>query len=178
MNVLQDLGIWIYFIIFFGKILEVTVATLRMVLINRGERIKGAFIAFFDILLWLIITGTVLEGFKEDPLRMVVFALAFAVGNYLGSWLENKLAFGLASIQIIVPESPKSKQLADVLRDSHFAVTVVKGTGRNGNRELLILHLRRKRISEAIKVINQTFPGAVIAVNDSKGIRGGYISRK
>jgi uncharacterized protein YebE (UPF0316 family) len=178
MDVLQDLGIWVYFIIFFGKIFEVTVATLRMVLINRGERIKGAIIAFFDILLWLVLTGTVLEGFKEDPLRMVVFALAFAVGNYLGSWLENKLAFGLSSIQIIVPESPKSKQLAEVLRDSHFAVTVVKGTGRNGNRELLILHLKRKRTAEAISVINKAHPGAVIAVNDSKGIRGGYIARK
>jgi uncharacterized protein YebE (UPF0316 family) len=178
MDVLQDLGIWVYFIIFFGKIFEVTVATLRMVLINRGERIKGAIIAFFDILLWLVLTGTVLEGFKEDPLRMVVFALAFAVGNYLGSWLENKLAFGLSSIQIIVPESSKSKQLAEVLRDSHFAVTVVKGTGRNGNRELLILHLKRKRTAEAISVINKAHPGAVIAVNDSKGIRGGYIARK
>jgi uncharacterized protein YebE (UPF0316 family) len=109
---------------------------------------------------------------------MVVFALAFAVGNYLGSWLENKLAFGLSSIQIIVPESPKSKQLADALRDCHFAVTVVKGTGRNGNRELLILHLKRKRIAEAIRIINTNFPGAVIAVNDSKAIRGGYIARK
>ncbi len=178
MDFLQNMGIGIYFVIFFGKILEVTVATLRMVLINRGERVKGTIIAFFDILLWLIITGTVLDGFKEDPLRMVVFALAFAVGNYLGSWLENKLAFGLSSIQIIVPESPKSKQLADALRDCHFAVTVVKGTGRNGNRELLILHLKRKRIAEAIRIINTNFPGAVIAVNDSKAIRGGYIARK
>jgi uncharacterized protein YebE (UPF0316 family) len=178
MDFLHELGIGIYFVIFFGKILEVSVATLRMVLINRGERIKGACIAFFDILLWLIITGTVLEGFKEDPLRMVVFALAFAVGNYLGSWLENKLAFGLSSIQIIVPESPKSVQLAETLRDHHFAVTVIKGTGRNGNRELLILHLRRKRIGEAVRLINSTFPGAVIAVNDSAKLRGGYIARK
>ena len=178
MGFLQNLGVGIYFIIFFGKIIEVSVATLRMVLINRGERVKGAIIAFFDIILWLIITGTVLDGFQEDPMRMVVFALAFAVGNYLGSWLESKLAFGLSSIQIIVPESPKSMQLANALRDSHFAVTVIKGTGRNGNRELLILHLKRKRISEAVKIIHTNFPGAVIAVNDSKGISGGYIARR
>ncbi|ADY12564.1 DUF2179 domain-containing protein [Sphaerochaeta globosa] len=178
MDFLDNLGIWIYFIIFFGKILEVTVSTIRMVLINRGERVKGTMVAFFDSILWLLITGTVLEGFQEDPLRMVVFAFAFAVGNYMGSWFEDKLAFGLSSVQVIVPEDPESVALADSLRKDNFAVTVIKGTGRNGNRDILLLHLKRKRIAEAVTLINTMLPGAVVVVNDSKIISGGYISRK
>ncbi len=178
MDFLQNMGIGLYFIIFFGKILEVTVSTVRMVLINRGERVKGTIIAFFDILLWLVITGTVLQGFQEDPLRIVVFALAFSVGNYMGSWFEDKLAFGLSSIQVIVPESEESKNLASVLRSESFGVTVVKGTGRSGERDLLLLHLKRKRIAEAINLINEHFPGAVIVVNDSRVISGGFITRK
>lgn len=178
MDFLDNLGIWIYFIIFFGKILEVTVSTIRMVLINRGERVKGTMVAFFDSILWLLITGTVLEGFQEDPLRMVVFAFAFAVGNYMGSWFEDKLAFGLSSVQVIVPEGPESVALADSLREDNFAVTVIKGTGRNGNRDIQLLHLKRKRIAEAVSLINTMLPGAVVVVNDSKIISGGYISRK
>ena len=178
MDFLDNLGIWIYFIIFFGKILEVTVSTIRMVLINRGERVKGTMVAFFDSVLWLLITGTVLDGFQDDPMRMVVFALAFAVGNYMGSWFEDKLAFGLSSVQVIVPEGPQSVELADSLRKDNFAVTVVKGTGRNGNRDILMLHLKRKRIAEAVTLVNTTLPGAVVVVNDSKIISGGYISRK
>lgn len=149
-----------------------------MVLINRGERVKGTMVAFFDSILWLLITGTVLEGFQEDPLRMVVFAFAFAVGNYMGSWFEDKLAFGLSSIQVIVPEGPESVALADSLRKDNFAVTVIKGTGRNGNRDIQLLHLKRKRIAEAVSLINTMLPGAVVVVNDSKIISGGYISRK
>ena len=178
MDFLNNLGIWIYFIIFFGKILEVTVSTIRMVLINRGERVKGTMVAFFDSALWLLITGTVLDGFQDDPMRMVVFALAFAVGNYMGSWFEDKLAFGLSSVQVIVPEGPQSVELADSLRKDNFAVTVVKGTGRNGNRDILMLHLKRKRIAEAVTLVNTMLPGAVVVVNDSKIISGGYISRK
>lgn len=178
MEFLDNLGIWIYFIIFFGKILEVTVSTIRMVLINRGERVSGTIVAVFDSSLWLLITGTVLQGFQSDPLRMVVFAVAFAVGNYLGSWLEDKLAFGLSSIQVIVPEGPQSIELTQTLREAKFAVTVIKGTGRNGNRELLLLHLKRKRISEAVSLINTKLPTAVIVVNDSKIISGGYIAAR
>ena len=178
MDFLDRLGAGIYFIIFFGKILEVTVSTLRMVLINRGERKTGAVIAFFDVTMWVIITGTVLEGFQSDPLRILIYALAFAVGNYLGSWLEDKLAFGLSSVQVIVSESEESAQLAEKLRGDNFAVTVLKGKGRSGSRELLVLHLKRKRIKEAVNLIKSTFPQAVIVVNDSKVISGGYIARR
>jgi uncharacterized protein YebE (UPF0316 family) len=92
--------------------------------------------------------------------------------------LEDKLAFGLSSGQGIVPEGPQSVELADSLRKDNFAVTVVKGTGRNGNRDILMLHLKRKRIAEAVTLVNTMLPGAVVVVNDSKIISGGYISRK
>jgi uncharacterized protein YebE (UPF0316 family) len=54
MNFLTESSVWIYFFIFFGKILEVAVSTVRLVLINRGERVKGSVLAFFDILLWVL----------------------------------------------------------------------------------------------------------------------------
>ena len=109
MEFLQGSSVWIYLFIFFGKILEVAVSTIRLVLINRGERIKGSIIAVFEMLLWLFITGTVLSGFQKDIIRVIIFAIAFAVGNYVGSWMEDRLAFGLCSIQVIVPECNGSK---------------------------------------------------------------------
>jgi len=177
MGFLHNTGIWIYFIIFFGKILEVTVATVRVVLINRGEKKIGSFIAFFEILIWLFVTGTVLEGFQEDILRVVVFAVAFAIGNYLGSWMENKLAFGLSSIQVIVPNNEQSHKLLDDLRQSEFAVTIIKGQGKDGERDLMVLHLLRKRIPEALEIIHSHLENAVIIINDVKTLKGGYIKK-
>lgn len=177
MEFLENTGIFIYFIIFFGKILEVTISTMRMVMINRGERAVGAVIAFFDILLWLLITGTVLVGFSDDPLRVVVFAVAFSVGNYLGSWLEAKLAFGIGSIQVIVSEGEESSTLVKHLREHNFAVTVLKGTGKDGIRDVLILHSKRKRIPAAIELIKSLSKTAVIVTTDAK-VSGGYLPRK
>lgn len=170
-------SIWIYLFIFLGKILEVTVATVRGVLINRGEREKGAMIAFFEILLWLFITGTVLAGFQEDIYRVIVFAIAFAVGNYLGSWLEEKLAFGLSSVQVIVPEGDVSDELVKTLRSNDYAVTILKGSGKDGVRDLMVLHLMRKRIPTAVNIIKSTLNNAVIIVNDVKIAHGGYIKK-
>lgn len=175
MDFINNLGIGIYFLIFFGKILEVTFSTVRNVLINRGERKIGSFIAFFEILIWIFITGTVLTGFQEDFLRVIVFAVAFAIGNFLGSWLEGKLAFGLCSIQVIVPDNEESMHLIDVLRENSFAVTLLKGHGKDGIRDLLVLHLLRKRIPKATEIIQSNLKNAVIIINDVKSLKGGYI---
>ena len=175
-NFLAHPSIWVYLFVFFGKIIEVTISTVRIVLINRGERLMGSITAFFEISLWLIVTGTVLVGFQEDILRCVIFAIAFSCGNYLGSWLEGKLAFGLSSIQVIVPYN-KSEGLVEVLRDSNFAVTVMEGEGKNGKREILVLHLKRKRIPSALSIIRSKLKDAVITVNDVRIVNGGYIKK-
>lgn len=177
MEFFQTASIWVYLFIFFGKILEVSVATVRIVLINRGERVKGAFIAAFEMMLWLFITGTVLSGFQEDIIRVFIFALAFAVGNYVGSWVEDKLAFGLCSIQVIVPESTVSDHLLVELRDNNFAVTTVKGKGKDGERDIMFLHVKRKRIKQAKEIIKSHVANAVVIVNDSKIIHGGFLKK-
>ncbi|MDF2820458.1 MAG: hypothetical protein K0R15_899 [Clostridiales bacterium] len=177
MDFLSEGSIWIYIFIFFGKILEVTVATVRVVLINRGEKEKGSILAFFEILLWLFITGTVLVGFQDDIIRIIVFAVAFALGNYLGSILESKLAFGLCSIQVIVPEGDQSQELVSLLRANDFAVTILKGRGKDGERDLMVLHILRKRVPKAVTIIKSYLNNAVIIVNDVKSLHGGYFKK-
>lgn len=175
MDFLTSNSVWVYFIIFFGKIVEVTFATLRIVLINRGERTKGSIVAFVEVILWLMITGTVLVGFTEAPLKILVFALAFALGNYLGSWLENKIAVGLSTIQIITSED--SAHLLDALRNNDLAVTVVDATGKDGQRKVLEIHLKRNRIPATVKLINKSIKNCVITVRDVKVLKGGYIKK-
>ena len=177
MEFLQGSSIWIYLFIFFGKILEVAVSTIRLVLINRGERIKGSLIAILEMLLWLFITGTVLTGFQKDIFKVIIFAIAFAVGNYVGSWMEDRLAFGLCSIQVIVPECSGSQELEVKLRKNSFAVTTVKGKGKDGERDIMFLHIKRKRISQAVEIIKSDLENAVIVVNDSKIIHGGFLRK-
>lgn len=177
MEFLKTPSIWLYLFIFFGKIIEVSVSTVRIVLINRGERLKGAIAGFFEISLWIVVTGTVLVGFQEDLIRCVIFAIAFAIGNYVGSWLESKLAFGLSSIQVIISKDDSADSLVQELRDNGFGVTVTEGEGKAGKREILLLHLKRKRIPAAISLIKAKLKDAVITVNDVRVVNGGFIKK-
>lgn len=70
LDFLKSDSIWVYFIIFFGKVTEVTFATLRNVLINRGERAKGALVALVEVILWIYVTGTVLAASRTPRLKL------------------------------------------------------------------------------------------------------------
>ncbi len=162
-----------YLFIFVAKVIEVTLATLRMVLINKGERRIGALIAFFEVALWVYLVSTVLNDIASDPLKAVFYALGFSVGNFTGSFLEEKLAIGLSEIKIIV-KADYGPSIADYLRKQGFAVTVVQGRGKNFDREILYTFVKRKRVREVVEYAKDVHPNLVITVHDTKPLYGGY----
>lgn len=183
MDFFNSESIWVYVMILVGKVVEVTVSTVRIMLISRGEKTKGSILILVEVSIWLVITGTVLVDFQEHIMRCVVYVFACAIGSYVGSIVEGKLAFGLCSIQVIVSQDNMvhdnaAMELAEVLRDSGYAVTIMEGRGKKGKRDILVLHLKRKRIRKAISIIKSKIEDAVITVNDVKLIDGGYITKK
>lgn len=171
-------SVWIYIIIFFGKMLEVSTSTLRIVLINRGIRLLGSMLAMLEILLWLVITSTVLASFKTDPLKMVVYALAFGCGSFLGSWLDEKLAFGLSSVQVVIQDTEAAQSLMNIMREKGYGISSmdVKGID-NVTHHMLVTMVHRKMVKSAIEIINKQCPNAVITVSDVKVQKGGYLTR-
>lgn len=174
--IFTDLGAWSYFFIFFAKILEVTISTIRIMFVAKGEKLKAAVIAFFEISIWLLVVNSVLSGLREDPLRAVIYCAAFAIGNYIGVTIESKLALGLSSIQAIIKEGTGAS-LRDGLRENGFGLTLIKGEGRENQKEIILIHLKRKRIKEALKIINEEAENAVVIINEVKTVYGGYIKK-
>ncbi|MGO1651646.1 DUF2179 domain-containing protein [Senegalia sp. (in: firmicutes)] len=166
-----------YLFIFFAKIIEVAFMTLRVVFITKGEKVYGSIIGFIEIVIWLFLIGNVLDGIQDDPLRMVAYSLGFACGNYLGSFIEEKLAIGLMTINIIAT-GDNGRKLADVLRKKKIGVTVIDAEGIEKEKNLLIIHAKRRRRGEILKLIDETNIPAVISVNDTKVIYGGFGIRK
>lgn len=162
-----------YIFIFFAKILEVSLMTLRTVLITRGERLYAALIGAIEVSIWLYVISTVLIGIKEDPIKMVVYALGFSCGNIIGSLLEEKLAIGLLTIHVIT-DNVKGDILADRLRKSGLGITKIMAQGKDNEKYLLIIHAKRKRKNEIVKIIEKEVSNAVISVYDTKTVYGGY----
>ena len=165
--------ILLYSLIFIVKVFEVSLATSRIVRITKDERLKGAFIGFFEVIIWVLVVSAVLQNITEDPFKIIVYALGFAVGNYLGKVLENCLAIGDTNIEVITRKLD-GKKMSNHLRHNGLAVTSVNAYGMNDKRQILYLHVPRKNVKNTVKIIREYKNDCVITINDIKPVYGGY----
>jgi len=87
-------------LVFLARILDVSVGTLRIIFVSKGFKKYAAFLGFFESLIWLIAVSQVMKH-MDNWVTYVTFALGFAVGNYVGMLIEERIAIGNQIIRII-----------------------------------------------------------------------------
>ncbi len=162
MNAIFDLAI-----IFFLRLIDVGLSTVRIVLLGRGRRGLAALLGFVESLIWVLAVARVLDGL-DDPLRLVAFAAGFAAGTYVGSLVEEWMALGQAMVRIIAPVD--STPVADELRRHEVMATVLNGDGRDGEVRLTFCVVPRKRVSGVMKLIHETNSEAYVTVDQTTSI--------
>jgi uncharacterized protein YebE (UPF0316 family) len=168
------MNILMYAVIFFSKVLENALATLRLIVVANGKKMTGAILQFIIALVWVLVTGSVLINITEDPLKVLFFALGSMVGSYLGSYFEEKMAFGSNTITAII-DANLSKTITDKIREMGFAVTLVNGEGKDKARSILYIVVSRKRQKKIIHMIEELDKSSMIMLESTAYIRGGFV---
>jgi len=164
-----------YLLIFSARIFDVTLATLRVLLLVRGKRVVAGTLGFFEVIIYILALKFVVDRLG-DPLSLVSYGLGFATGNVVGSLVEEKIAFGLLTVQVISVSC--SEQLTRDLRLAGFGVTTWEAQGREGCHHVLHVILPRKQMGRLTDIINQWDPGSFVTVFDARSVKGGVFSRK
>src|ERR1700724_1649541 len=111
-------------IIFLAEMCVVTLGTLRIIFVARGNKVLAPLLGFFEVLMWLFAISQVMQNLG-DGACFIAFALGFTLGNFLGILIEKKLALGMAIVRIIT--NRPAQDLIERLRAAQFGVTSVDG---------------------------------------------------
>ena len=164
MQFLQD-NPWLLAVAIFAiRVSDVSLGTLRTIMVFRGFRGLAALVAFGEALLWLVAVGQVLHNLDRWYLA-VAYAAGFATGNYVGMWIDSKLALGSELVRAI-SENPEI-DLADRLRLARFNVTAVQGRKDSGTPvEVLLVVESRRNVPRLLQLIHATDPDALCTLSD------------
>ncbi len=171
------MNIGLYFIIFISKVIENTLATLRLIVVANGKKGLGAVLQFIIALVWVIVTGAVVTNITEDPLKIVFFALGSFVGSYTGSFIEEKMALGSNMLMAIV-DKDLGEVIINKLRQNNFAVTVLEGEGKDKERNVLMIMVSRKKRHDVVDIIKSIDKECMIVAESARTISGGYNQEK
>lgn len=163
-----------YLFIFFARVTDVSLATIRTLMVVQGRKLQAALIGFFEVSIYVTALSKVVSSL-DNPLNLLSYALGFACGNYLGITIENKIALGNLAVQIILKISDKD-QLIQELRDKGFGVTVIEGQGLEGTKEILNVAINRKDLEVLKKKVYEHDKNAFITVNNINPISGGFFA--
>lgn len=167
----------LYVVIFVSKVIEYALSTLRLIIVANGKKGLGAILQGIICLIWVVVTGTVVTDVLNDPMKIVVFALGSAVGSWLGSFLEEKLAIGDITLTIIIDQVLEEKMVTAV-RDKGFAVTTMTASGKDKLRSVLMIVVPRKKKHEVVHIIKSIDHNVMIVSENASFISGGYIPEK
>ncbi len=161
--------------IFTARIVDVSIGTIRIILISRGHRYMAPFLGFFEILIWLMAISTAMQNINNFG-SYLLYAAGFSIGNYVGMVIEAKLSPGYRSIKIIT--SNLVEELPVKLRQEGFGVTVLDGKGMKGDVYILFSVVPKRDVNRVIGISHDLEPDAFITVEDIKSQYTGYIEKK
>lgn len=162
-----------YFIIFLARVCDVSLSTVRMLLVVRGKRYPAALIGFLEASIYITALSRVMSNIK-DPVKILAYGLGFATGTLLGSFIEEKIAMGHASLEVI-PNEGQGEELLKALRTAGYGVTVLTGQGMSGEKMVLLVSTDRKSLPRITSIIEEFSPGCFVTVLETRSVRGGVI---
>jgi uncharacterized protein YebE (UPF0316 family) len=159
-------------LIFFLRVFNYAISTIRTVFIARGMRMGAAVIAFFEALIFAVVIAEVVSDLS-DTVVLMAYCLGAAVGSYVGMMIEARFVTSYSDVTIIAPKL--GKEIADKLRDARFGVTLTKGEGRDGEVAILHSSLISRQVPHLIEIVQEVNPDAFIDISSVSDVHRGWI---
>lgn len=150
------------------RLVDVSLGSLRITSLVRGQRVAAGVLGFLESLSWVIAAGLVLSSLDEWY-KVLAYAGGFGIGTTVGATIDRWIASGQVFVRIMAPHA--SPEVAPTLRTEGFQVTVVNGEGRDGDVRLTISVMRRRDLPRALQVIHETNPDAFVTVDEVEASR-------
>jgi len=158
------------FLIFIARIIDVTIGTIRIVMVAKGQKFWAPVLGFFEILIWLLAIARIFENL-DNWLCYFGYAAGFATGNFIGLKIEEKLAMGIVKIQVITIKN--AQILIENMKKSGHGITHHEAKGATENVSIIYSIVKRTQLTAVIALIKKYNPNAFYSVEDVRAVSNG-----
>ncbi len=150
-------------VIMLARICDVSIGTLRIIYLSKGYKFLAPVLGFFEVSIWLFAMTRIFANL-DNWVAYIAYPLGFALGNFVGMKIEERLAIGVELIRIITKKDPE--KLITVLRERGFSVTAIRAEGSQGNVGVIYSIINRKNLDDYIVLIKEFNPNAFYTIED------------
>ncbi len=160
--------------IFFARILDVSISTLRTMIMVRKRSFIIPILAFLEVFIWFFAARKALTTEIDSIFIPICYALGYATGTYLGGVLSRKFIKDVNSVEIITKRN--NYKLIDTLRGRDYALSIIALKGNYKQpRDMIVVDVKSKDTNNVVKLVKRIDKEAFIVVKDTRGVHNGYI---
>jgi len=163
-------------LIFLSRIADVSIGTVRVILVSRRLKYLAPLAGFFEVLIWIVVIGQIMKNLSS-PVCYVAYAGGFAMGNFIGILIAEKLSLGMVLVRVIFPRQVNG--LLDRLRERRYGVTSIDGQGAAGPVQIVFTIVPRREVQTVVDLVKESHPEAFYSVEEVDHVeRGVFPLRK
>src|SRR5690625_6550033 len=121
----------IVIIILVINIVYVSYSTIRMILTLKGRRYLAALVSMVEVVVYILGLSIVLDNLSGIQ-NIIAYAVGFALGIVIGSAIEERLALGYITVNVI--STNPTLNFTEKLREKGYGVTSWTSSGMEGDR--------------------------------------------
>ena len=160
---------WLYtwallpFLIFTARVLDVSLGTVRVIFVSRGLKYLAPLLGFLEVLIWLLAIGQIMKNLS-NPACYIAYAAGFAMGNFVGICIAERLSLGVVLIRAITTND--ALPLVQILKAQDYGVTCVDGHGTEGQVKVVFTIIPRREVRNVTALIKEFNPQAFYSIED------------
>ena len=157
-----------------AKIIEITIQSLKTCMMVKGQRAKAAGLGLLECLIWGLVISTIIGTLGDNLFLLAFYCVGYAVGLFLGSTLESKIALGTSNLEIRANDESTEKILA-YLKAHNMGYTVFEGHGSKDKMNMIFVVIARKEAGKLLKELRSECDNKMfVAVSEISKYAGGY----
>lgn len=156
-------------LIFCARICDVTIGTIRIIMVSKGHKYIAPVLGFFEVLIWIIAISRIMQNL-DNVACYIAYAAGFATGNFVGMAVEEKMALGTMIIRLI---TRPADGLFEALSNAGFGVTRSEAYGSKEKVEVILTIIKRQNLPDAIAIIEKMNPKAFYTIEEAKRVNEG-----
>lgn len=160
-------------LLFAMRVLNNSISTIRLITLARQQRLITAVLGFFEALIFAVTIAWVVTDLT-NVLNLFMYCFGFAVGGFVGMWLESRLITSYSIVNIFARH--RGHELAAALRSHGFGVTETVGEGLTGEVTMLRSVVTRRDLPRVMDIIRSAHPDAFIAVEEARTVSRGHVN--
>jgi uncharacterized protein YebE (UPF0316 family) len=175
MAAMNEINWFLPFLVFFARILDVTLGTLRIIFLGKGKRLLPPLLGFVEVFIWIVVVSHLVNN-VSNLAGYLAYAAGFATGTYVGTLIEKSLAIGTLIVRAIV--SGETEALIRSLSGAGYGVTFFDAHGATGLVNVIYTVINRKELDDVVRRLLAFNPHIFYTVEEARAASAGVFHRQ